>query len=66
MTNAIGHIGKNTFQMGPNFITPESVKTIVFDGQRKNKFEQKNSMLNLLKTARKNLRPIWAFWFYRG
>ena len=41
MTNSIDHIVKNIIQMGPNFISPESVKNIACVGQKTNKFEQK-------------------------
>ena len=41
MTNSIDHIVKNIIQMGPNFISLESVKNIACVDQKTNKFEQK-------------------------
>jgi hypothetical protein len=41
VTNLNEHIVKNIIQMGPNFVSLESVKNIACVGQRTNKFEQK-------------------------
>jgi hypothetical protein len=41
MRKSIDHIVKNIIQMGPNFISLESVKNIACVGQKGKKLEQK-------------------------
>lgn len=53
LTNAIDHIVKNIIQMGPNFISLESVKNFPSVGQKINKIGQKEVPYDLRTTAKK-------------
>ncbi len=57
MTNSINHIVKNIIQMGPNFISLESVKNIACVGQKTNKFEQEE--VQILYSSHVILEPLY-------
>jgi len=63
MTNLIIHIVKNTFQTWPNFIPPESVKSIASVGSKIFTIEQKNvpNHTASLKSAKKAILASWSF-----
>ena len=43
MTNSFNHIVKNIIQMGPNFISPESMKNIACVGQKQINLNKRKS-----------------------
>ena len=51
MSNSIDHIVKIIIQIGPNFISQESVKNIACVGQKGKKFEQKEVVLQTAKRS---------------
>jgi len=66
MANSIYHIVKNRIQMGPRFMSPESVKNIACVGQKEIEFNKRKSPCDLLKTAKKTRSPVRASWSFRG
>jgi hypothetical protein len=50
--NSIDHIVKHIIQMGPNFISPESVKNIVYVGKKINKSKSRYDLLKIAKRKR--------------
>jgi hypothetical protein len=55
-TNSINHIVENIIQIGPNFISQQSVENIACVGQKTYKFGQKEVHIGPTQNQKKNMR----------